>query len=59
MSYRLPTRDPDDLTQRGPYTHVIRESDGACIPVKPENQDFQEFLKWNEQQQTPINLEGE
>lgn len=56
MSYRIQTPDP---AHGGKITHIIRESDGGCIPVDPKNVDFQEFLRWNEQQETPLNLEGE
>lgn len=35
-------------------THIIRESDGGCIPVDPKNVDFQEFLRWNAEQETPL-----
>lgn len=36
--YKL-TRDP--LT-------ILRLADGACIPVDPENGDYQEFVRWRD-----------
>lgn len=53
MSYRIQTPDP---AYGGKITHIIRESDGGCIPVDPKNVDFQEFLRWNAEQDEPIEL---
>lgn len=53
MSYHIQTPDP---AYGGKVTHIIRESDGGSIPVDPKNTDFQEFLRWNAEQDEPIEL---
>ena len=37
----------------GGLQSVIRLSDSACIPFDPANTDYQEFLRWCEQGNTP------
>lgn len=44
----------DESTQQ---KFIRRISDGAIIPVDAANRDFQDFLLWNAQQQTPLEWE--
>jgi hypothetical protein len=41
-----------------PTCIIKRLSDGAFIPVAPENRDYQEYLKWLEEGNTPLPAEG-
>ena len=38
---------------------VVKRSDGACIPFDPDNTDYQAYLKWLEEGNTPLPAENE
>jgi hypothetical protein len=42
-----------------PAQSVIRTSDGACIPFAPDNTDYQAYLKWLADGNTPLPAENE
>lgn len=41
--------------QTGKVIYIIGK-DNRCIPICEGNTDYQEFLKWNAQQPTPLDL---
>lgn len=43
-----------DIFNNGLAKCVIRAEDGAVIPFDPANTDYQEFLCWCEQGNTPL-----
>jgi len=47
--YKLCTTYGDE-----PAKSVIRTTDGACIPFDPDNTDYQQYLKWVEEGNTPL-----
>jgi hypothetical protein len=51
--YRLAIQYKENLTQC-----VIRLSDGACIVMHPDNTDYQAYLKWLAEGNTPLPAEN-
>jgi len=38
--------------------NMVQRSDGACIPFDPANTDYQAYLKWVAEGNTPLPAEG-
>jgi len=51
MMYKLAEKQPPN---NNPAPFVIRTTDGACIPFDPANTDYQAYLKWLEEGNTPL-----
>ena len=42
-----------DKNRFNEVTSVVRLSDGVCIPFDPDNTDYQAYLKWVAEGNTP------
>jgi hypothetical protein len=51
--YKQPIKDFN-----GNIFGIIRTTDGACIPFDPANTDYQAYLKWLEEGNTPLPAEN-
>jgi len=49
ITYKLYTEGPERIPANG----VMRIPDGALIPADPANTDYQAYLKWLEEGNTP------
>jgi len=45
---------PNDILSGRSSSVVIRTTDGASIPFDPNNTDYQAYLKWLEDGNTPL-----
>ena len=43
----------DSLTNQIRTNFILRVKDGACIPFDPDNSDYQKYLKWVAEGNTP------
>jgi hypothetical protein len=51
--YNFETKEFDSLAEA-----IIRLADNASIPFDPANTDYQAYLKWVEEGNTPLPAEG-
>ena len=52
-SYKMYKQYKDNITNDTVLTAIIRTSDNACIPFDPDNTDYQQYLKWVAEGNTP------
>ena len=52
-SYKMYKKTPNDFITGEPSENIKRLSDNAFIPFDPANTDYQEYLKWLAEGNTP------
>ena len=52
--YKLAYKQLNYKTTQEEYISVFRLSDGAIIPFDPANTDYQAYLKWLDEGNTPL-----
>ena len=55
--YKLAYKQLNYKTNQEEYTSVFRLSDGAIIPFAEGNTDYQAYLKWLDEGNTPLPAE--
>jgi hypothetical protein len=42
------------INRNNELSSILRISDNASIPINPDNTDYQQYLKWVEEGNTPL-----
>jgi hypothetical protein len=58
MNYQQLKKQNMDGTDGGIANVILRLSDNAFIPFDPDNTDYQAYLKWLEEGNTPLPAEN-
>jgi hypothetical protein len=52
-TYKLPPKSPY-VDPNSPPVCIIRIEDGVCIPLNEANTDYQQYLQWLSEGNTPL-----